>query len=725
MEDHIPMRPARVPDNRPKPVLKWRHAFSLLAFAALLFITAAARADSPATNAPARVEISGFGFFGNRDLIRLLRNFQPSGKLPPALKAPFVEDAALVLFSRARNQGFLNARLQVDFTLTNGHKMSVLWTNSLEAELPRNFAASSAHFRMRTGVRFHYRSITFNGLHAMSPAEARSYFVSANTLIHLRSDRIFSPGHLQNSLTALQQALLRKGYRSATVTTNEVLMNEKSGAVTVKLDIHEGLPTYVRSVAVNIIRPDGHSATNGETLHPQKRYSRLLMENLAEHLKDNQYALGYPDTAVSFHEVRRETNNARIQLDMKAEVNTGSRVRVGRLIFSGNRHTRTSVIKSRLTLKPGDWLNPLEAENSRQRLAGLGVFDSVQLRYQDTNAAVRNVMYDFKETKPISLSLLAGYGSYDLLRGGLEFEDRNVFGLAHDIRLRGVQSFKSTSGEMQYTVPEVLGENLNLFVKGSGMRRREVSFLRNEYGGSIGIQKYLRPIKTDLNIRYDYQFLNASDLSTTNAGSVGATNARSAAIVIDLNRDQRVTPLLPRHGLKLFAKIELAANALGGNVTYQRVLLGGSYNLDLVDGLLLHLGLTHGVTFTLGGNASQLPFNKRFFPGGENSIRGYQEGEASPLDSSGKQLGAETYTLGHIEFEQLLTKSWSVVAFFDALGMARDRSNYPWSEGLFSVGGGLNWRTPIGPVRLEYGYNLNPRKYDPKGTLHFSIGFPF
>ncbi|HZI31686.1 MAG TPA: BamA/TamA family outer membrane protein, partial [Candidatus Binatia bacterium] len=121
----------------------------------------------------------------------------------------------------------------------------------------------------------------------------------------------------------------------------------------------------------------------------------------------------------------------------------------------------------------------------------------------------------------------------------------------------------------------------------------------------------------------------------------------------------------------------------------------------------------------------QLPFNKRFFPGGENSIRGYQEGAASPLDSSGNQLGAETYTLGNVEFEQLLTKSWSIVAFFDALGMARDRNDYPWNQGLFSVGGGICWRTPIGPVRLEYGYNLNPRPYDPMGTLHFSVGFPF
>lgn len=131
------------------------------------------------------------------------------------------------------------------------------------------------------------------------------------------------------------------------------------------------------------------------------------------------------------------------------------------------------------------------------------------------------------------------------------------------------------------------------------------------------------------------------------------------------------------------------------------------------------------MSFTLGGSPDELPFNKRYFPGGENSVRGYQEGEASPLDENGDQLGAETYTDGSVEFEQLLTKSLSIVTFFDAVGFAESRVDYPWDEALYSVGGGIRWRTLIGPVRLEYGYNLNPREHDPVGTLHFSIGMRF
>src|SRR4029434_5219749 len=124
---------------------------------------------------------------------------------------------------------------------------------------------------------------------------------------------------------------------------------------------------------------------------------------------------------------------------------------------------------------------------------------------------------------------------------------------------------------------------------------------------------------------------------------------------------------------------------------------------------------------TWGGTANQLPFNKRYFPGGANSVRGYVEGEAAPLDGNGQQLGAETFTLLNLELEQLLTKTWSVVAFIDTVGFAQYRADYPWDQVLSSVGGGVNWRSLIGPVRLEYGYNLNRRPLDPVGTVHFSI----
>ncbi len=692
----------------------------------LAFALWPAGATETPTSEPARVKISGFGFLGNREVVRLLRNFQPDGKLPAVIDRTFVEDAALVLLARAHDEGYLRAILSGDFTMADGSRQHLAWTNAMEAMLPRDFAAREAHLRLQGGVRFYYHSLEFDGVKFFSRREASSYFVSGDMLLQLHGNRVFSPAALRSSLAALKEAYARAGYQEAVVSTNQVTWNESTGAVTVEVAVEEGLQTIVHSVMVQV--PDGDEARGSQrTLKPGKPYSRLWQQGLAQKLQAEQNVKGFPDATVAFAPLRRETNATSIQLDLSAKVTKGPFVRVGKLMAKGNRRTKTSVLNSRIQLEAGEPLNRIKAEESRQSLARLGVFDSVRLRFEAVDDSTRDVVYEVEEGKPISLSMLAGWGSYELLRGGLEFENRNLFGRAHDLRLRAVQSFKASKGDLFYTVPEmeVFGQNVNLFLQGSGLRREEVSFTREEFGSSIGIQKRLVPIKTDFTFRYNYEFLNALDLGSTSTSQTGVPEAQAASFVLELHRDRRDNLLLPRRGLKLFSKLEIASASLGGNVDYQRLLLGASYHLDLSGGRLLHLGVTHGVSFTLGSTDDQLPFNKRFFPGGENSVRGYQEGEASPLDANGRQLGAETYTQANLEFEQLITRNWSVVTFFDAVGFAQHRADYPWDTGLYSAGGGLCWRSLIGPVRLEYGHNLNPRRHDPTGTLHFSIGFPF
>jgi outer membrane protein assembly factor BamA len=374
-------------------------------------------------------------------------------------------------------------------------------------------------------------------------------------------------------------------------------------------------------------------------------------------------------------------------------------------------------------LKQGEPLDRLAVEHGRERLARLGVFDTVDVKYEDVDANTRNVLYDVKEGKTIDLSLLLGYGSYELLRGGFELEQYNLFGRAHSSRLRGMQSFKSTSADYRYTMPELIADDIDVFFQASGLRREEVSFTREEYGASVGAQRHFEAIDSDIGVRYTYQFLDARDADATLTGVV--EQARVAAIVLDLKHDHRDNPLSPRQGYKVFTTLELASQSLGGEVDYQRPELTASFHQKIGRGRFLHLGVSHGALLTLGGDRDEIPFNKRFFPGGENSVRGFQEGEAAPRNADGKIIGAETYLLGNVELEQVLTPAWSLVGFVDAIGFAADMHDYPFDETLVSAGGGLRLKTIIGPARLEYGRNLNPRRRDPAGTLHISIGFPF
>ncbi len=705
------------------PLTAARACFAALAFG-LALVGDAAGAGDVKINVPAKLTISGFGMLGNREVTRLLRNFQLDGKMPVVIDRTLVEDAALILLARAHDEGYPRAILTGTFALTNGSSQTVVWTNAMEAMLPREFAAHEARFRLTGGVRFHYDSIEFNGVTAFSKSAAESYFLRGDMLLRLPGNRVFTPVALRRSLAAFREAYARAGYRDAVVDTNRVTWTEASGAVQVEVEVEEGLPSIVRSVTIHVEDGDP-AAKEPRLLTPGKPFTGIWQQALAQQLAAEQQKKGYPDAKVDIAILRRATNSARIEVDLKASVTRGPFVRVGKVVTTGNRRTKDSVVRSQIKLVEGGPLNRVEAEKSRQRLARLGVFDSVHLRYQAAEPNARDVIFGLEEGKAISLSVLGGFGSYELLRGGLEFEYRNLWGRAHDLRLHGSQSFKSSHGDLLYTVPALFGQDANLFLQGEGLRREEVSFLRREYGGSVGVQKRLIPLETDFTVRYDYEFLHALELEGTSTNRLGAGEAKSAAFEIELTRDRRDHPLLPRRGLKLFTKLELASASLGGNVDYQRFIFGASHHLDLGSGRLLHVGVTHGDSFTWGGTDSQLPFNKRFFPGGENSVRGYREGEASPLDGNGDQLGAETFTQANLEFEQLFTRSWSAVIFFDAVGFAENRSDFPWNEVLMSVGGGVRWRSFIGPARLEYGHNLNRRRHDPAGTLHFSVGFPF
>lgn len=227
----------------------------LLALGLALACWQVGAAESP-TNEPARVKVSGFGPLGNREMGRLLRNFQLDGKMPVVIDRTFVEDAALVLLARAHDDGYLRANLEGEFTMTDGSRQNLAWTNALEIVLPRDFAARQARFRLQHGVRFYYRAIEFNGVTAFSQREATSYFVSGDTLLQLRGNRVFSPAALRSSLAALREAYARAGYQEAVVSTNQVTETESTGAVRVKVAVQEGRPTIVRSVMVRVTAGD-------------------------------------------------------------------------------------------------------------------------------------------------------------------------------------------------------------------------------------------------------------------------------------------------------------------------------------------------------------------------------------------------------------------------------------------------------------------------------------
>jgi len=648
-----------------------------------------------------------------------------AGKTPEFFAPAFVEDAALIITSRTTRDGFLKPQISIEMQLVDGKHLTVTADQLLENPLDRSLRLREVHFRIRKGVLYHYKTLEFEGLESIREKQARSYFVETGALLLLKANRIYTPEKLRHGLSSLTDVLDRQGYQQAKAEVSQLKQDDTTGAVNVQIRVRQGVQSIVHSVHEEFFNQGETNPVQMQAIYPHKPYSTFWAQDLRQSLRTNEFRHGYPDVTAEVRTLEADLRGGKTNLDLLAIVQRGPQVRIGEVQFEGQKKTRRSLLSRRVRVKRGELLDRIKVEEGRFRLAQLGIFDSVDLDYPPVDEHTRNVLYRLKEGKQLNVSLLFGYGSYELLRGGVELEQNDIWGRAHHARLKLIQSFKASSADFTYTMPESIGNDVDVFLNATGLRREEISFTRLEYGGGFGAHKYYKPVATDLTVRYNYQILNASEVNGIVAPE-GITNTSVGAIITEIKHDRRDNPLYPSKGYKVFSTIELATEYLAGDVNYQRFELSSSWHQPLGGGRLLSLGLSHGVVLTVGGSAAQdLPFNKRFFPGGQNSIRGYTEGEASPRDDQGRIIGAETYTLGTVEFEQALTPKWALVVFSDSLGIARQAAQYPFDTGLFSVGGGVRWKTIIGPVRLEYGHNLNPRPRDPVGTLQFSLGFPF
>lgn len=672
---------------------------------------------------PVKLSISGLGWWKNREQ-RVALERMLGDERGPMMGASTVEDAAFMIISALAAEGFLRPSVHVRVTLASGQTETFTFDSSLGTLLPRPLEVKAVRFEIDRGVRSVIDEVEFTGLTVMEPKEGRGYFRPNDVPLVSAEARAYAPSRLRRSVENLEDALRQKGYAEAAVKASVVKNDPQSGEVNIAVVVSEGPRWIVRAVDVEGLKGTPVKLPR-KMLRVNEPWSQHWQQDVAERVRREFYKKGYADVRVQVVPLPGGERDGERTVGAAVRVTPGPQVRVGEVRFEGNQHTHERILRGRVSAERGDWLNPLTIERSRFRLARLGAFETVDVDFEPPAGEVRDAVFSVRELPRWDASLLAGYGSYEQLRGGVELQQTNLLGRAHQSRLTLVQSFKSSRGEYLYTVPELFGEAVDGTARIFGLRREEEAFVRHEYGGTVGVRRRVPWINAEGRVGYTYQSLNNQDNALTTS-AVDEENVRVASIDLGITRDRRDNPLRPRRGYRWFAQAELASEALGGEVDYQAFEAGVSYHTAWGDSRWVHVGLTHGAITTWGAPDGQMiPVNRRFYPGGDSSIRGYQKDEAAPRGADGRFVGAETFTLLNVELEQALTNTWSLVIFADALGAAAELGDYPWDERLYSVGLGLRYQTIVGPVRLEYGHNLNPREGDPRGTLHFSVGFPF
>ena len=683
-----------------------------------LFLAFCLVATIRAFGAERRASVHGFGLFGNAELRSSLNLLEiEKGELD----SQKMDDGAFLLTSRLKQNGYLDASVSATISLTDGREMDVSWPQDYEPQLIGSITAKAIDYTVNPGLLYYYKEVTINGDIPFSPNEARAYFIPNTTLYSRKKDKAYSPSIFANQQKQIIYALQAQGYQDAKVVDTKIDLNDRTGSVIASVTIEKGPRFQVREEQVTTYEDGERQGSDKNDV--SAIYNRTWIEDRTRELRNESYHLGFPDTKISSKVIRDNADNGVVTVTVQFDVRRGRKYFIGETRHIGATDTHQPLLERKTRLESGSLLDITEVEAARRRLSSIGVFNSVELEFEPDGENVRDVTFNYHNGQRVEWQLLLGYGSYEQFRFGVIGQRSNLFGRAHSLTFEAIQSLKSTSGKLDYTVPEIFGESINGNFEASYLNRKEVSFDRKERGVSLGLSTRLERYHLDLGLDYAFDRKESSDpafaeelrLKDTNIGSVLFRATQST--LNDL--------LYPTSGYEIFIATRYAAKELGGEAEYTRPEAGASFHKKLGSRWLAHLGLKGGLLTGPGESKVEIPNTERFLVGGENSLRGFQRGEAGPVDDSGVPIGAEAYGLINAELEYPLFDKLSAVVFVDAARVWASTESFGIYDDLADVGLGLRYRTIIGPVRLEYGRNIDPRRTDPAGTLHLSIGFPF
>jgi outer membrane protein insertion porin family len=406
-------------------------------------------------------------------------------------------------------------------------------------------------------------------------------------------------------------------------------------------------------------------------------------------------------------------------------IREGPLTTIGGVVLRGNEHTEDWVIRQRVHLRPGDLYKEEKVRRSAGSLIAAGLFSSVHMETVPLEGREDKVdlVVTVNESPRFRFTLLGGYGSYEMLRGSLVFEDTNLFGIGHKVRLEGKGSFRGEGASGEYTNPFFFHENLAQTIRGSYDRRQHPSFTERSYGGDTGLT--YRPARS-LTTRLFYRLKEsqARDVSASIPENL-RENVFISSVLGSILLDRRNNFVDPDRGMTGRVTMEYAGGPLGSELEFVRPTGLASWVLSLTKGVRLVTAARAGSIVRLESTRT-IPIQERFFNGGEDTIRSFLEDKAGP-SIDGEPIGGEAFTVynAEVRFPLFLLENLQGAAFFDAGTLNERVQDIGRGRYFLGVGGGARYVTPVGPFRLDLAVNPDRQDGEDLLTLHFALGYPF
>jgi outer membrane protein assembly complex protein YaeT len=540
-----------------------------------------------------------------------------------------------------------------------------------------------------------------------------------------------------------------RGYPDARVTNADVKPNAKETEVDVTLTVDEGQP--IRVVAVEFRGFESLPTPRLEQLKDRlplvvgvSRDRQLVVaahEAAVNALRDE----GYPYARVSTGE---DDGPDKREATITFTADPGPASQFGDIQITGNKTVSRVVIERELTFKRGDLYRRREVQDSQRRLYGLELFQFVNIEALDPESQnpVVNVRVTVAEGKHHRVNFGAGYGTEEKVRVDGEYRNLNFLGgartagaharwssLDRGLRLEANQPYfltpkLSLEGEAQqwYTYTPAYHSTVSA-AKLTLTHRESQRFSWSFSAASERSSSAIEPdVLNDPVLYADLIALGLDPTTGTQAGTLGSVG-------FDLQRNTTDNPLNAHRGFQIALHTEEAGRLLPGTFNYYAVSADTRLYLPIGARLVFANRLQAGAINAFGNSPAQVPFSKKYFLGGATSIRGWGRYEVSPLSGSGLPLGGNSLFAASSEARLSLTAHVGIVAFIDG-GNVWARGRQTRLDDLrYAAGSGFRYDTPVGPIRVDVGYQLNPiadllvggQPQARRWRIHFSIGQAF
>ncbi|MBI5049690.1 MAG: outer membrane protein assembly factor BamA [Nitrospirae bacterium] len=534
---------------------------------------------------------------------------------------------------------------------------------------------------------------------------------------------IYKEEEMKLDVERIRELYHSKGYIYVAISEPVITLNPDKTKLYIKITVSEGDQYKVGQLNItgNTVFASTDLYQQPETA-PGKIFNRTALRNDIDKILDLYMEKGYARADINpLIDVDTEKKLANITL----AITEGEIFRIGRIEITGNTRTRDKIIRREMRLDEGDIFNKKLLKRSYQRITNLNYFDSVEISSEPrVEEKLIDIHAKVKEKLTGMLSIGGGYSSLDKFMVMGEVSQSNLFGKGLFLKLRADISSRRKNYSITLRDPWFMDKPVSASFSLYNETFKYPNYAKEATGTSIGFGKELSEY-VGANVTYSLETVEISDVAE-DASSLLKEQAGgkiTSSISPSIWRDTRDNFLVPTTGSRY--ALYTTYSGIGGD----------NYFVKLLNDNIWYFPVIWDTTFSFRGRVGyasgiagkELPLYERFYVGGINTVRGLGFGEGGPRNEQDEKIGGNKELIFNAEYIFPISKEirFKGLTFFDAGRSFDNTEPIEISELRTTVGLGVRWISPIGPIRLEWGYNISPKPGEDQGKLEFTFGGMF